>query len=79
MMRNCSDCDYLTRTSPTQVFLLCGFWAAKQIPIVGASYERDRDYVVTHCHVQPEAPACPYFKPREVRDGATGDTGPALV
>lgn len=72
MQRNCSECKFLKRTSPTQVFLLCTFWAARQIPISGTGGEYDRSYVIAHCHMQPEAPACPYFETRRVIDGATG-------
>lgn len=67
MQHNCSECKFLKRTSPTQVFLLCAFWANPANGIRG-----DYDWVVGHCHVQPEAPACPYFEMRRVIDGATG-------
>lgn len=70
-MLNCSTCTYLTRTSPEQVFLLCRFWASPRIPIDGTSWDFDRDYVYLHCHVQPEAPACPFHKHKKVSDGAT--------
>lgn len=49
MQHNCSECDYLTRTSPTQVFLLCKFWSAKQIPVVGTN--NGYDFVLSHCHM----------------------------
>lgn len=61
----CGDCFYLSRTSPEQVFLLCDFWAAPELPVRGAGKAFDRNYTVLHCHVQPNAPACPYFKERE--------------
>lgn len=64
--RNCSQCDYLKRTSPTQVFLLCEFWAAEHTPVKGAIKEFGHDYALAHCHMQPEAPACPFFKPKAV-------------
>ena len=66
MMHNCAECHHLTRTSPEQVFLLCRFWSARQSPVQGAHKSFDYDYVLTHCHVQPEAPACPFFKPKAV-------------
>ena len=80
MQHCCSECDYLTRTSPAQVFLLCGFWSAKNLPVSGTSWDFDRDYVIRHCHMQPEAPACPFFKPKpkKVSNGADGDTGELL-
>ena len=71
---NCAECDHLTRTSPTQVFLLCKFWAAPHIPVSGTSWDYDHDYVVRHCHMQPEAPACEFWKPRKASDGAASDT-----
>ena len=74
MQHNCSDCDYLKRTSPTQVFLLCKFWSAKQIPVVGTN--NGYDFVLSHCHMQPEAPACAFFRPRAVRHGAAGVSRP---
>lgn len=66
MIRNCRHCRYLTRTSPEQVFLLCEFWASSSHhhPVRGATKGVDYDYVVAHCHVQPEAPACDYFEDR---------------
>lgn len=67
MQHNCAECKYLTRTSPTQVFLLCRFWSATQYPVPEAAAQMGGvDYACTHCHVQPEAPACPYFEKREV-------------
>ena len=74
MQHNCSECAYLRRTSPAQVFLLCTFWSAREIPVKGTGSEFGRDYVLTHCHLQPEAPACPFFEPRKVSDGAATDT-----
>lgn len=71
---NCSECDYLTRTSPTQVFLLCKFWSAADYPAKGVSQSYDRDYVIRHCHMQPEATACEFWKPRKASDGAASDT-----
>ena len=65
MDHNCCQCDYLTRTSPEQVFLLCKFWSAKSIPVKGAARTFGSDYVVGHCHMQPEAPACPFFKKKK--------------
>ena len=59
---NCAQCRHLTRTSPEQVFLLCAFWANPDNGIRG-----DYDWVVGHCHVQPEAPACMAFQPIERR------------
>ena len=69
---NCAECKYLTRTSPEQVFLLCKFWSAAHCPVPGAAEQMGgKGFVYTHCHVQPEAPACPYFEKRKVVDGAT--------
>lgn len=78
MQHNCAECAYLTRTSPTQVFLLCSFWAATYYPTSGVSSEYDYDYVVGHCHMQPEAPACPFFKPKAVSREAARDTSEVL-
>ena len=59
-MRTCGECDPLTLTAPTQVFLLCTFWAGRvEQAIVD---EVGEDYMCGHCHVQPEALACPYFQ-----------------
>lgn len=69
-MHCCGQCHYLTRTSPTQVFLLCRFWAAPTFPVKGAASVVGKDYAVFHSHMQPEAPACPFFKPKEVSSGA---------
>lgn len=60
----CGECHYLTRTSPEQVFLLCRFWAADQYPVRGAAKELGHDYAIAHCHMQPWAPACPFFRRR---------------
>ena len=51
----CADCKHLTRTSPTQVFLLCEYWKTHGI-------KSDPDYAVLRCHRQPWAPACEAFK-----------------
>lgn len=68
---NCGQCAYLRRTSPGQVFLLCTFWAAESMPVKGAAGRYGYDYMIAHCHMQPEALACPFFKPREmVKDAA---------
>ena len=56
--RTCGQCEHLKRTSPTQVFLLCKWWSA---PNHGMA---DYGLTCTHCHLQPEAPACVAFKPR---------------
>lgn len=53
---NCGQCAYLKRTSPTQVFLLCTYWAHPR------HSHADYRWLCTHCHVQPEAPACFAFK-----------------
>lgn len=46
------------QTAPTQVFRLCTFWAGRvEQAIVD---EVGEDYMCGHCHVQPEALACPY-------------------
>lgn len=71
-LHNCAECKYLTRTSPEQRFLLCKFWAAPQYPVRYAGQAYGIDYVRLHCHVQPEAPACPFFKPKVVEDEAAG-------
>lgn len=69
-LHNCAECKYLTRTSPGQVFLLCRFWAAPRFPVPYAGAAMGRDYVVTHCHVQPHAPACPFFVARDEDEAA---------
>ena len=68
--RNCGSCGYLCRTSPEQVFLLCRFWSADVPPVRGAFRAYGYDFVVAHCHMQPEAPACEYYRPREERSTA---------
>lgn len=57
-LHNCGQCAYLKRTSPTQVFLLCTYWAS---PAHGCA---DYSWLCTHCHMQPEATACFAIKPR---------------
>lgn len=71
-LHNCSECKYLTRTSSEQVFLLCKFWSAPQYPVPYAGQAYGIDYARLHCHVQPWAPACPFFKPKVVGDEAAG-------
>lgn len=78
MMHNCSECRYLKRTSPEQKFLLCRFWSSRRSPVEGVFELYGKDYVVTHCHIQPEAPACPFFRQREVSHGAASHNGPLL-
>lgn len=63
---NCADCTYLRRTSPGQVFLLCEFWAGA--PAKGVKEAYDHDFIIGHCHMQPEAPACAFFEHRQVSD-----------
>ena len=67
-MNCCADCRHLKRTSPEQRFLLCGFWSRKPLPVKSIRQigEFDDSYIVLHCHVQPEAPACPMYEAREV-------------
>lgn len=55
-IHNCAQCAYLKRTSPTQVFLLCTYWASP------SHSHADYGWLITHCHVHPEAPACFAFK-----------------
>lgn len=57
---NCSQCEFLRRTSPTQVFLKCEFWSGPLPDGILDAYEYD--YIITHCHMQPEAPACAFFQ-----------------
>ena len=57
---NCAECRHLKRTSPTQVFLLCTYWAH---PSHGT---QAYDWTCRHCHLQPEAPAFHKFEPRAV-------------
>lgn len=66
--RNCGHCKYLTRTSPEQVFLLCEFWSAESIPVKGAAEHFGYEWVVGHCHMQPEAPACQFFEAKGAAD-----------
>lgn len=76
-LRNCGSCDYLRRTSPEQVFLLCEFWSAERPPIPDVFRKFGHEYVVTHCHMQPEAPACPFWvnrKDRELTDKKISET-----
>lgn len=66
---NCSECDHLRRTSPAQVFLRCEFWAAPERrdtwTYVPDEWEDTiQSYIMLHCHVQPEAPACLAFRRR---------------
>lgn len=65
-LHNCGQCHYLERTSPAQVFLLCKFWSATPPPVRGVLSAVDMDYIVGHCHMQPEALACMFFKQKEV-------------
>lgn len=72
---NCAECRYLTRTSPEQVFLLCAFWSDEDINDATSYVPEDfvgttTAYSTLHSHMQPEAPACPAFKPRAVAHGA---------
>lgn len=76
---NCSQCAHLTRTSPTQVFLLCGFWASSPTPKPYDPRIFDRDYRVSHCHMQPEAPACFFFRPKAGDASADGASFPVAV
>lgn len=69
MIRQCGECRYLHRTSPEQVFLKCEFWSATPVP-KQAQRAYGQGYVVTHCHMQPWATACPFFEEREVGCGA---------
>ena len=57
-LHNCGQCEYLKRTSPDQVFLLCTYWASPD-----HSYA-DYGWLCCHCHMQPEAAACFAFKLR---------------
>lgn len=75
-LNNCGKCFYMRRTSPEQVFLKCEFWSASPLPVRGVLKVVDRDYIIGHCHRQPEAPACPFFKPREASGGADDVTRP---
>ena len=79
---NCAECACLKRTAPTQVFHLCTYWAGRYVDRGYIPDEWAGDafvYVVLHCHMQPEAPACPAFVPRkEVARGAVGDIGKLL-
>ena len=58
-MHNCRDCKHLERTSKEQRFWLCKLWSSKKHP------SADEGYIVTHCHLQPEAPACEWFEKRQ--------------
>ena len=73
-MQTCGTCHYLTRTSPTQRFLLCKFWSAKHAPNGMNFGTYAHSYVITHCHMQPEATACEFWQQRKASDGAIGDT-----
>ena len=61
MQKNCGNCSHIKQTSPGQIFWLCRFFASDQTHDKGVLAEFGYDYVITHCHVQPEAPACPYY------------------
>lgn len=63
---NCGECLHLKRTSPEQVFLLCTFWSADNVPMeaIRAAGFTQND-IVLHCHMQSEAPACPLFRARQ--------------
>lgn len=60
--RICGQCEYLKRTSPQQIFLLCTYWADARHSFA------DYTWLETHCHLQPEAPACHAFKVRRYAD-----------
>ena len=63
---NCGQCSHLVRTSPEQVFLLCKFWSKPNLEKGAASAcGFDVMDVVGHCNLQPEAPACKFFRKRE--------------
>ena len=67
MQHTCGECHYLTRTSPEQVFLLCRFWSAEYYPVKGAGKvmrKECKNYPELHCHMQPWAPACPFYRRR---------------
>lgn len=60
MSRCCANCRHLQRTSATQRFLLCRYWSGKV-----RNSGKSQDWMVLHCHIQPEAPACEQFERRE--------------
>lgn len=72
-MHNCKQCVYLRRTSPSQRFLRCDYWAKPKRSNVNRyipkGWERNT-YIVLHCHVQPDAPACRAFEPVGGKDAA---------
>ena len=73
MKRNCKQCIYLKRTSPSQKFLRCDFWAAKHHTNISRYVPAGWDcaaYSTLHCHVQPDAPACRAFEPVWGKDAA---------
>lgn len=71
MPETCSRCAYLTRTSLEQRFLLCRFWASNSIRLKGLRDAFGSDYIVGHCHMQPEAIACPMFVASELTENKT--------
>ena len=63
----CMDCQCLRQTSPEQVFWKCSYWSStlKSLDCVPDEWRDDpRGYIAIHCHMQPNAPACPMLKPR---------------
>lgn len=62
--RTCIRCRYLCKTAPKQRFWLCKFWSGLMPPTPHAFRRFGYDYVLTHCHMQPTARACPFFYER---------------
>lgn len=73
-LHNCGDCEYLTRTHPEQVFLKCRFWCGNLHYTLKAAQLLGNGYAVTHCHMQPEATACPFFLAKKVKKHADAAT-----
>lgn len=63
----CGSCRHLTRTSPDQVFLRCEWHCAEP----GGDLLR--------CHVQPWAPACTHYIPKDEGALASAIEGEVLA
>lgn len=66
--RKCCNCRHIGDLKPGQLFARCAFWCGchpgANYPRAWAASSRDRNaYATLHCHVQPNAPACPNFAP----------------
>ena len=63
----CMDCKHLHHSKPSQVFWDCRYWQSpySRVEFIPDEWQDDpRAYVWLHCHMQPNAPACPAFQGR---------------